>query len=243
MTLTRVLLPLAAAGLTLTAAPALADAITLDSSKIGQSYTFSYNGFADSTTVSGLTSSTTFTLTGISGSTYTFDYSVANTTSSPLTSRVSSFGFNTDPNITGAASTGAFSYTTLNSSYPNGIGAIDVCFKDAKTGSCSGGGSGGLTTGQTGTGSFTLSFASPVTSLELSDFYVRYQSITGAGKITSASGAGTLTSSTSGGTTGGTTGGSTSGGQVPEPGMLGLLGAALGGMALVRRRRKARLAA
>lgn len=239
MILSRALLPLAAAGLALSATPALADVITLDSSKIGQSHTFTYNGFAGSTTVSGLTASTTFTLTGISGSTYTFAYSVSNTTSSPLTSRVSSFGFNTDPNITGATSTGAFSYTTLNSRYPNGIGAIDVCFKDARTGSCAGGGGGGLTTGQTGTGTFTLSFSSPVTSLELSDFYVRYQSITGAGKITSASGAGTLTSSTSGGTTGG----STSGGQVSEPGMLGLLGAALGGMALVRRRRKARLAA
>lgn len=235
MNLTRALLPLAAAGLAMSATPALADVITLGSSNLGQSYTFNYNGFSDSTTVSGLTASTTFTLTGISGSTYTFDYSVANTTSSPLTSRVSSFGFNTNPDITGATSTGAFSYTTLDSSYPNGIGAIDVCFKDTKTGSCAGGGSGGLTTGQTGTGSFSLSFASPVTSLDLSDFYVRYQSITGAGNITSASGAGTQTSTSSGG--------STSGGTVPEPGMLGLLGAALGGMYLMRRRRKVSLAA
>lgn len=225
----------AAVGLALSATPALADAITLDASNIGQSYTFTYDGYSSGTSVSGLTASTTFTLTGISGNQYTFGYSVSNTSTDPIDSRVSSFGFNTDPTITGANSTGAFSYTTLDGSYPNGIGAIDVCFKDANTGSCSGGGSGGLTDGQTGTGTFTLSFSSPVTSLELSDFYVRYQSISGAGNITSASGSGTLTGSSS---TSGTT--TTSGGtDVPEPGMLGLMGSGLLALAFVRRRRNA----
>jgi PEP-CTERM motif len=225
---------LVAATLAVSATPALADAITLDNGAIGQSYTFTYNGFADSTVVNGLTASTTFTLTGISGNQYQFSYSVTNTTDPTLTSRISSFGFNTNPDITGATSTGAFSYTTLDSSYPNGIGAIDVCFKDAKTGSCSGGGSGGLTAGQTGTGSFSLTFSQPITSLTLSDFYVRYQSITGAGNITSASGAGTLTGSSS--TSGGST--STGGTDVPEPGMLGLLGISLLGLGLARRRRR-----
>ena len=76
----------------------------------------------------------------------------------------------------------------------------------------------------TGTGTFTLTFSQPVTSLTLSDFYVRYQSISGAGNVTSASGSGTQSSS------GGT--------SVPEPGMLGLLGGALIATALLRRRRR-----
>lgn len=223
----------AVAVLAATAAPALADTITLDSTDIGQSFSLNYNGYADGTTVSGLTATTTFTLTGISGSQYMFNYSVTNTTSNPVDSRVSSFGFNTNPDITGATSTGAFAYTTLDSSYPNGIGNIDVCFKDAATGSCSGGGSGGLQDGATGTGAFTLSFAQPVTSLTLGSFYVRYQSISGAGNIGSASGNGTITSSTSGGTT--TTSGGT---QVPEPGMLGILGLGLVGLGASRRLRR-----
>ncbi len=207
------------------AAPALADAITLDATKVGTAYTFNYNGFSSGTTVTGLTGRTTFTLTGISGNNYTFSYSVSNTSTAPITgSRISSFAFNADPNITGATSTGAFSYTTLNSTYPNGIGEVDVCFKDASTGACAGGGGGGLNQGQTGTGNFVLSFAQPIASLNLSDFYVRYQSITGAGTITSASGAGTLTSS------GGT--------SVPEPGMLGLLSLTLIAVAVTRRRRQ-----
>ena len=225
MSLSLKILPLvAAAGLAFAAIPALADPITLDPSSVGQSYTFNYNGFSDGTTINGLTAATTFTLTSTSATSYTFSYSVANTTSSPLTSRVSSFAFNTDPTISSATSTGAFSYTTLDSNYPNGIGNVDVCFKDAATGSCAGGGSGGLTTGATGTGSFTLNFSSPISSLTLSDFFVRYQSITGAGNVTSASGAGTMTS------TGGT--------SVPEPGVLGMMLGGIAAIALLRRRRR-----
>ncbi len=224
MSLSLKILPLvAAAGLALAATPALADPITLDPSSVGQSYTFNYNGFSDGTTINGLTASTTFTLTSTSATSYTFSYSVANTTSDPLTSRISSFAFNTDPTISSATSTGAFSYTTLNSNYPNGIGNVDVCFKDAATGSCAGGGSGGLTTGESGTGSFTLNFSSPISSLTLSDFFVRYQSITGAGNVTSASGEGTMTS------TGGT--------SVPEPGVLGMMLGGIAAIALLRRRR------
>ncbi len=224
MSLSLKILPLvAAAGLAFAATPALADPITLDPSSVGQSYTFNYNGFSDGTTINGLTASTTFTLTSTTANSYTFSYSVANTTSTPLTSRVSSFAFNTDPTISSATSTGAFSYTTLNSNYPNGIGNVDVCFKDAATGSCAGGGSGGLTTGESGTGSFTLNFSSPISSLTLSDFFVRYQSITGAGNVTSASGEGTMTS------TGGT--------SVPEPGVLGMMLGGIAAIALLRRRR------
>lgn len=227
MKLAAKILPLiAATGLAFAVTPALADTIPLDASKVGSSYTFNFNGFSDGTVVDGLTSAATFTLTGVTSNSYSFDYSLANTTSDPVNSRVSSFAFNTDPNISSASATGAFSYATVGSSYPNGIGAIDVCFKDAATGSCAGGGSGGLFDGQTGTGSFTLNFSQPLTSLTLSDFYVRYQSVSGAGNITSASGAGTLTGSSSGGT------------SVPEPGMLGLMGGAAAALVLLRRRRQ-----
>jgi hypothetical protein len=177
-----------------------------------------------------LTAQTSFTLTGIADNTYTFSYAVSNTSGAPITgSRISGFAFDTNPDITSAASTGAFGYTTVGGTYPNGIGSVDVCFKDASTGACAGGGSGGLNIGESGTGSFTLTFAQPVSEVTLSDFYVRYQSISGAGNITSASGSGTQTSSTS------TTSGGT---EVPEPGMLGLLGGALIATALLRRRRR-----
>jgi hypothetical protein len=222
------LAPLAALALVFTATPALADAITFDSSNVGTTYTLNYDGSSDSTTITGLTAQTSFTLTEMTGNTYTFSYAVTNTSGAPITdSRISGFAFDTDPDITSAASTGAFGYTTVGGSYPNGVGEVDVCFKDANTGACQGGGGGGLDLGATGTGTFTLTFASAVDAVTLSDFFVRYQSIAGAGNVTSATGEGTISSST---TTGGT--------EVPEPGMLGLLGGALIATALLRRRRR-----
>lgn len=224
------LAPLAAFAMALTATPALADAITFDSSDVGQTFTLTYDGSSDSTTIQGLTAQTSFTLTGIAGNTYTFSYAVTNTSGSAISgARVSGFAFDTDPDITSAASNGAFGYTTVGGSYPNGIGEVDVCFKDASTGACAGGGNGGLNIGESGIGTFTLTFASPVSEVTLSDFFVRYQSISGAGNVTSATGSGTQTSSST------TTSGGT---EVPEPGMLGLLGGALIATALLRRRRR-----
>jgi hypothetical protein len=223
------LAPIAALALAFTATPALAEAITFDSSDIGTAYTLNYNGFSDGSSIAGLTAQTTFTLTSIDGNTYTFDYAVTNTSGTPITgSRVSGFAFDTNPDIASASSTGAFGYTSVGGTYPNGIGSVDVCFKDASTGSCAGGGSGGLTLGESGSGSFVLTFTQPASAVTLSDFYVRYQSISGAGNVTSANGSGTLTGTTT-----------TSGGnEVPEPGMLGLLGGALVATALLRRRRR-----
>ncbi|WP_156842293.1 cistern family PEP-CTERM protein [Novosphingobium aquimarinum] len=213
--------------------PALADSIVLDASDIGTSFDLSFDGFTGGSTIDGLSSTATFTLTGINGNNYNFDYVIANTSSDPVTaSRLSGFAFNTDPDIISATSTGDFAYTSLGKNYPNGIGNVDVCFKDASTGSCAGGGSGGLLLGETGTGSFSLSFAEPIQSVTLSDFYTRYQSIDAPGMHGgSASGAGTITTTSGGSTSGGTT-------PVPEPGMLGLFGSALIATAVLRRRRR-----
>lgn len=215
----------AAAGLSF-AAPAWADAITLDSSDLGQSFSVNFNGFADGTTINGLSAGATFTLSSITSDSYVFDYSLTNTTSGSLDSRVSSFAFNVDPAIAGASSTGAFSYAVLDSNYPNGIGTVDVCFKGGDSNSC-GGNSGGVLAGETGSGTLTLAFAAAPGSITLSDFFNRYQSITGAGNVTSASGSGTITSSSSSGGT-----------QVPEPGMIGILGFGLAGIAMARSRRR-----
>ena len=221
---------LAAAAFGLGAVPASATPITLGSGDVGSTFQVAFDGFADGTVIDGLTSTLSLQLTSVDSNEYVFDYTLTNTTDPSLQSRVSSFAFNTNPQISGASATGDYSYTVLDSNYPNGIGTVDVCFKAAASNSCAGNRS-GAEVGESGSGSLTLTFADALSSLTLDDFFVRYQSISGAGHVTSASGKQTSSSTTSGSTT------STSGTPVPEPGMLGLFGAALLGLGLMRRRK------
>lgn len=211
-----------------TAAPAVAEPILLDAGSIGTGYTIDFDGFVNGgPSIDGLSSSLTLTLTGIENGVYTFSYSLTNTGAAGdgIGSRVSGFAFNTDPNIDAASSTGTYAFTNTNSNYPNGIGTVDVCFTGSNTGSCSGGGSGGVFDGATGTGTLALSFGSAPATLTLDDFFVRYQSVSGVDGVTSASGRQT-SSSTSSGT------------DVPEPSMVLLFALAILGLAFGSRRRR-----
>jgi len=216
--------------LAMAGAPALADTITLTPTDVGKSFTLDYNGFTGGGTIDGLAGQTVFTLTGVSGNSYTFGYTVNNISGAPITgSRISGFGFNTNPDIAGASSTGVFD-TVGTGNAPN-IGTVDVCFKGGGgTNNCAGGSGDGVSLGDSTSGTLTLDFSSPVDQLSLSDFFVRYQSITGAGSISSAVGSGTVSSSTS-------SGGSSSGGTpVPEPSMLLLFGAGVAALGFARAR-------
>lgn len=216
------------------AAPAAAEPILLDGSKVGDSFTINFDGFVDGgSAISGLSSQLRLTLNSIVNGVYSFDYSLSNTaaTNDSVTSRVSSFAFNTDPAILGGSATGLFNQVDLNKNYPNGIGTVDVCVSGAN---CAGGGSFGVFDGGTGVGTLALNFGSGISAVTLSDFFARYQSIEGIKGVTSASGR--ETGSTTGGTTtGGTT---TSGGtNVPAPGMFLIFAMALMALFAPRKRK------
>ncbi len=203
------------------------DSATLSSSDTGSSFNVTYDGFTGGGLIDGLTAGIMFTLTGVTPTSFTFDYAVANTSTAPITgSRVSGFGFNVDPTISGASSTGTFATVGKDANVPN-IGTVDVCFKGGGgTNSCAGGGGGGVSLGDgPATGSLTLIFASPLDTITLSDFFTRYQSIAGAGGVTSAVGSGTV------GTPGGTPA------PVPEPSLMLLFGSGALALAFYRRRR------
>lgn len=221
---------LAVTALLASATAAQANVITVSAADVGNSYTVGYDGFTGGQTIDGLTGQTTFTLAGVTGNTYSFDYSVANTSSDPIdASRISIFGFNTDPDISSASATGEFD-TAASGNVPSGFGQVEVCFKGAGGPNCSGGGSAGVEIGDSTTGSLTLDFADALTELTLSDFFVRYQSIDGPG-MNGGSAIGRGTVSTSGGST------STGGTPVPAPAALGLFAIAAAGV-LGRRTRK-----
>jgi hypothetical protein len=212
------------------AAVITANSATFSAADVGTSFGVSYDGFTGAGTIAGLSAGTLFTLTGVTGTSYMFDYAVSNTSSAPITdSRVSNFGFNTDPNIAGATGTGEFSTVATNANVPN-IGTVDVCFKGGGgTKSCAGGGGGGTMMGESDAGSLILNFAQALDSLTLSDFYVRYQSIVGTDcPPSSAVGSGTVSSS------GGSSGGTPT--PVPAPPMVLLFGAAAAALVMSRRR-------
>ncbi len=145
------------------------------------SWTNNYNGFSgnNAPAIPGLTSSITFNFLGTVGTTYQFSYTMANTSGAPIdAARLTIFGFNTDPNVTGV-STGAGDLFNVIASgnQPNGLANIDVCFKDTGPANNCTGASNGLAIGASSSGTFNLNFANLPANLILSDFSVRYQGI------------------------------------------------------------------
>ncbi|MDF2902250.1 MAG: hypothetical protein K0Q62_2309 [Phenylobacterium sp.] len=210
-----------------------ATTLSWNSGDTGVGYTQDFNGFVGSpeapTVISGLTSKITYTLSSVGngGKTWIFAYDIANTSSAPTTtSRISSFGFDVGSNVKSASSTGAYAFADAPSSnIPNGIGKVDVCFTAVSNGNCTGNG-GGLTLGQSGSGFLTLKFGSGQSDLDLTSFYVRYQSVMPDDISNSASGV------------------PIPGSAVPEPATWTMLiaGFGLAGSAIRRRRRDFALA-
>ncbi len=96
--------------------------------------------------------------------------------------RVSVFGFQIDPDFSDIDVSGAFDTTVIGKDIKaNGGVDIDVCFNDGgSTKNCNGGGGGGIWNGTMETFQITLDFNQEITSFNMSNFGVRYQSIDSA---------------------------------------------------------------
>jgi hypothetical protein len=162
----------------------------------GDSVVINYNGIVDGDVVNGLTSSLTLTFLGFTGNNANFSYQLSNTSSGAITaSRLSSFGFDVETaNFSFANSSETSSIFTKRNSgqfpQPNdGGGPRDFCMSAGPN--CGGGGGGGVLIGNSESAGFTLAFTSLPSMVELSNFAVRYQSITGAQGGNSGIGVGT----------------------------------------------------
>jgi len=158
-----------------------AKAVVVNSGDIGFTGVTGIQGQINGVNQPGLTGLLGLTYTGLSngGLTYNFAYVVSNTSSTPITaSRISSFAFETNPNITAAASTGVYNDPNLPANgYPGFLpGNVEFCFGSSPN-TCEGGG--GLDKGQSAAGSFSLTFASVLASIDLQTAYFRFQSIVG----------------------------------------------------------------
>ena len=160
-----------------------AQAVTVGVGDVGAEGTTQMQGFVDingsAVSIPGLTGTLYLQYDGVTngGLTWNFDYTVTNTSS--FDSRISSWGLNTTPNVVGGESTGLFDFVDLTPNFPNVNGAniIEMCFTP-NDGNCSG--PGGVDDGNSASGTFSLTFASMLTSINLDAAYFRYQSLTGS---------------------------------------------------------------
>lgn len=212
-------------------------AITFGAADVGNAVTLNYNGFdspdGSGGTLAGLAAKGVLTLTSITGSDFNFSYSILNTSTAPvLTSRVSVFGFDMSPHFTSVTlftpPGSVFTDIGTGSNVPNLTGSDTnrICFRAGGGGAqCAGGGGGGVAIGDpAATGTFKLNAGPGVTSLSLDKFFVRYQSISGLGRVGSATGLGTP---------------GTPPPAVPEPATWLMMLAGFGFMGAAIRRRKA----
>ncbi|WP_197042006.1 cistern family PEP-CTERM protein [Sandarakinorhabdus oryzae] len=213
--------------------PLVNSPITVTSADVGKSFTYLYNGIVNEQNQAGLQAAITFTLTSVVGKTWNFSAAIDNTLSvAPVGGRISSFGFDGNPEIIGATPiSGPFGKAVINAGFPQIGGQTTIDFCLTANNNCSGGGGGGVVNGSTATQEFALSFANNITSVVFNHFIVRYQSVTGSGFGNSGIGMGS------------NDGGFDPGGDpVPEPSSWAMLIAGFGLIGAVARRRQAALA-
>ncbi len=182
-----------ACALALGAFSGTASAVTIDS--VGDSFTVEFDGNIDGGDVAGLTASALIEVESIVGNTLVLEITLTNTSTVLWeTSRVSSFGFDTNPDVVSASlSSGVYSSVNVGGSFPNGFGSIDLCVINNRN-NCTGGRGGGLAIGESDVITLTLNFSQAVSSVELENFGVRYQSLSSSALgFSGASGTGSPT--------------------------------------------------
>ena len=207
----------------LVATPVSANIVSYDGTNYnpGDVIGISFTGQSGGLPVAGLSADLSLTFLSVDASgDYLFSWVLTNTSTLNPLSEVTAFGFNTDPNITGATVTGSFTNTS-SGSISNGF-FVEFCATGGPT--CAGGAStGDGVGGGSFAGNLTLLFAGATDpgTVTLSQPIVRFQS-TGANGQGSAIGVPTV---------------------VPEPATWAMLLIGFGAVGYsIRRRRKTVLA-
>jgi len=168
---------------------------TVSGDETGAIVRLSFNGIIDGQVASGLGAQMVLRLAEVSADSrnWTFDIVRLSNMSepAPMTSRVSTFGFNvfddTAATFRGAAASGSYPFVSLNASPPQLDDRFSVCFRSSSSGSCNGGASGGVWQDDEGQGRFSLNLSAAVGHVTLDNFFVRYQAISGVSGVANGS--------------------------------------------------------
>ena len=157
-------------------------AVVVGEAQEGNTYTINFTGLNGEppTAAPELQASLdlTFLTRSDNGRTYSFSYTIDN--NSTVNSRISGIAFNAAEDLTGGSTSGLFSQVKLGRNYPVGIGNVDFCLTNNNGNSCAGGGNSGVTSGNSGSGQFTVTLAESADQLTIENFFIRFQSISPA---------------------------------------------------------------
>lgn len=191
--------------------PGVASAISIDgATTAGTVFALDFDGNVNGTSIAGLSAHADLEFVSFVDSQLILDITLENTSS--FDSRISVLAFGSDPDIVKGETSGGYTTLITNSSFPNGVGAVEICAKNAPNGNNCLSGKGGPESGDAIDFRLVLQFADGTSAVDLTDFHVRYQSIVGVRD--GDSGTGNVTDRP----------------PVPEPGAALLF--ALGGLAL-----------
>jgi hypothetical protein len=168
-----------ALSLMLSAPASAATTFTFDT--VGDTALIDFNGIVEGVVDPDLDADLLLSLASISGSTFTFDYTLTNNSvGDDAGSKLTAFGFNVDPNFLSASVAPGGTFTTVSSgNVPGNLPNVEFCLTNVN---CSGGKANlGVAVGSPGSGTFSLTFADGTTSVTFSDLYVRYQSLANDG--------------------------------------------------------------
>jgi len=225
----RVITPVLMAGAALalvsaTVLPARAQTVVYDGNSYAadQGFTLFFNGVSDpdGSPVTGLGSQLDLVFRSTDGLNWNFDFEIINRSEAPHTSsRVTAFGFDTDPyNPIISSSSEDSDYGRVSAGSIANSFSVDFCLIGSPNGgpTCAGGANIGPLPGNSIGGSFSMAFGNSMDALTLSDFHTRYQSTANS----SGSASGNVISS------------------VPEPGTWAMMLFGFAGVGAAMRRRR-----
>lgn len=158
--------------------PGWDNVVTVDKDDIGLNFVVDFSGKVDDNYTSNLSALGSFTFTSVTNAGKTFNFSYSMTNDSNYDSRIRAFGFDTQspsPNPTSVNGITGFTYEERNVNFIEGVGTMDMCFSAGS--GCTNHSSGGINDGSTMNGTFSMTFANVMESVDFNHFAMKFLSV------------------------------------------------------------------